>query len=125
MNLSGERTVKIKMYLRYLVAAAALLLMTTPLRATTITPGQSGVLPTDFGVVPTTLTPLDMVSGNFSLDGGAVAGSYGEGVIVDPFGLTCTGCLDFFFQLGESSTSKLKARHNLNWFRWTVPLVFG
>jgi len=93
--------------LHYLVAAATLLLTTTSLRATTITPGQTGVSPTDFGIVSSTTPILNMVTGTFSLDGGAVAGSYGEGVVVDPFGVTCTGCLDFFFQVGESSTSTL------------------
>jgi len=28
-----------------------------------------------------------------------------EGVAIDPFGVTCAGCLDFFFQLGENSSS--------------------
>jgi hypothetical protein len=92
--------------LHYLVAAAMLLLTTTSLRATTITPGQTGVSPTNFGVV-SSATPLAMVAGNFTLDGGAVVGAYGEGVLVDPFGITCTGCLDFFFQVGNHSGSTL------------------
>jgi hypothetical protein len=93
--------------LRYLVAAAALFLTTASLRATTITPGQTGVSPTDFGVIPSSTTPLAMVTAPFSLDGGAVVGEYGEGVIVDPLGITCTGCLDFFFQVGNHSGSTL------------------
>jgi hypothetical protein len=88
-----------------LLAAATMLLATPSLRATTITPGQTGVLPTDFGTVSSTTPVLEMVSGTFSLDGGALTGGYVEGVAVDPFGVTCTGCLDFFFQVGEDSTS--------------------
>src|SRR5579864_7754775 len=91
--------------LRYLVAAAALFLTTASLRATTITPGQTGVSPTDFGVVSSATPILASVSGTFSLDGGAVVGAYAEGVAVDPFGVTCTGCLDFFFQVGNHSGS--------------------
>lgn len=92
-------------WLYSLVAAATVLLMTPSLRATTITPGQSGVSPTDFGVVSSSTPFLDMVSGSFTLDGGAVVGGYAEGVAVDPFGVTCTGCLDFFFQVGDHSAS--------------------
>jgi len=85
-------------------AATTLLLMATSLHATTITSGQTGVSPTDFGTVPTT-TPLDEVSGSFSIGGGAITGSYEEGVVVDPFGVTCAGCLDFFVVVSEDSTS--------------------
>jgi hypothetical protein len=84
-----------------------LLLLTPSLDATTITPGQSGVSPTNFGTVSGATPILDSVSGTFSLDGGAVIGSYVEGVAVDPFGVTCTGCLDFFFQVGNHSGSTL------------------
>jgi len=91
--------------LNYLVAAAALLLTTTSVRATTITPGQTGVLPTNFGAVSSATPILDMVSGSFNIAGGAITGSYVEGVAVDPFGVTCSGCLDFFFQVGEDDTS--------------------
>jgi hypothetical protein len=95
----------VKLNKLHLVAAAMLLLTTAPLRATTITPGQTGVSPTDFGVVSSTTTILDMVTGTFTLDGGAVVGAYAEGVLIDPLGLTCTGCLDFFFQVGNHSPS--------------------
>jgi hypothetical protein len=93
--------------LHYLVAAATLLLTTTSLRATTITPGQTGVSPTNFGVITSTTPLLNIVNGTFTLDGGAVVGAYGEGVAVDPFGITCAGCLDFFFQVGNHSGSTL------------------
>ena len=90
-----------------LVVAVMLLLTTATLHATTITPGQTGVSPTDFGTVTSTTPFLAMVNGSFSLDGGAVVGGYGEGVAVDPFGVTCAGCLDFFFQVGNHSGSTL------------------
>jgi hypothetical protein len=91
--------------LRYLVVAAALCLTTMSLRATTITPGQTGVSPADFGTVSSSTSILDMVTGTFTLDGGAVVGAYAEGVAIDPFGITCAGCLDFFFQVGNHSPS--------------------
>lgn len=46
-----------------------------------------------------------MVSESFDIAGGSITGSYVEGVALDPFGVTCSGCLDFFFQVGEDSTS--------------------
>ncbi len=91
--------------LHHLVVAAALLLATASLHATTITPGQTGVSPTDFGTVSTKTPILDEVSGSFSIDSGAITGSYQEGVAVDPFGVTCTGCLDFFVIVSEDPTS--------------------
>lgn len=92
-------------WLHYIVVAATLLFVTTSVHATTITPGESGVLPTDFGTIPSSTQVLDQVNGTFNIAGGAITGSYVEGVAVDPFGITCSGCLDFFFQVGEDDTS--------------------
>ena len=92
-------------WLHYFVIAATLLFVTTSVHATTITPGQSGVLPTDFGSISSSTQFLDQVTGTFNIAGGAITGGYVEGVAVDPFGVTCSGCLDFFFQVGVDSTS--------------------
>jgi hypothetical protein len=86
------------------LAIAALLALTTPpLRADTISPGAS-VTP-DAYTLSTSPSILDEVSGTFNLDGGALTGSYVEGVVVDPLGITCTGCLDFFIEVNENSGS--------------------
>lgn len=107
-SAGGHMGMKMNMSrLRYLVAAATLLLTTPSLGATTITPGQNGVSPTNFGMITSGTPILNIVTGTFILDGGAVVGAYGEGVLVDPFGVTCTGCLDFFFQVGNHSGSTL------------------
>lgn len=89
--------------LRYLVAATALMLMTLPLYANTIAPGET-VSP-DVYTLLTAPTPLDEVTGTFDFDGGALTGSYVEGVVVDPLGIACAGCLDFFLDVTENSGS--------------------
>jgi PEP-CTERM motif len=90
--------------LRYLVAATALVLMTFPLRANVILPGQSGIAP---DVFPNPGSPplLGVTNGTFSFGSGTglLTGSYFEAVLVDPLGVTCTGCLDFAFQVNEDS----------------------
>ena len=45
---------------------------------------------------------LDETNGTFSLTAGAdtITGTYAEAVLVDPFGVTCAGCVDFALQVG-------------------------
>lgn len=90
--------------LRYLVAATALVLMTFPLHANGILPGQSGIAPDVFSN-PGSPPLLGQTNGTFSFGSGTslLTGSYFEAVLVDPLGVTCAGCLDFAFQVTEDS----------------------
>ena len=87
---------------RYLLAATVLILMTFPLHANPVLPGQSGITPDAF---PNVGSPplLGSTNGTFSFGSGAglLTGSYFEVVLVDPLGVTCAGCLDFAFQINE------------------------
>ena len=73
--------------------------------ASPIVPGQT-VSPDVFtlGSPPSLLAET---SGAFSLTAGAdtITGTYAEAVLVDPFGITCAGCLDFALQVGVDSGS--------------------
>jgi hypothetical protein len=91
--------------LRYIVAVAALMLMTFPVNANTIVPGQT-VSPDVFTL--STMPPLlGETTGTFSLatGGGNITGTYTDAVLVDPFGVTCAGCLDFAIQVTVNSGS--------------------
>lgn len=83
------------------LALAALMPVTLPLHANVVLPGDT-VSPDVFsnpGAVPL----LAQTSGTFSLGSGPglITGSYSEQVAVDPFGVTCAGCLDFAYQISE------------------------
>jgi len=81
---------------RTLFPAAALLFTGLSLHANTLAPG--GTVSPD--VFPFTTPPLlGHVKGTFDFDSGALTGSYKEDVLVDPFGVTCAGCLDFAYQI--------------------------
>ena len=64
-------------------------------------------LPVNAQVVPQALPDpgdvavLGFVTGTFQFGSGPglVTGIYEQGVLVDPFGLTCAGCLDFFWDV--------------------------
>jgi len=88
--------------LRYLVAGTVLILASFPLRANVILPGGS-VSPDVFSNPGSTPTLLGDITGTFSFGSGPglLTGSWEEVVLVDPFGVTCAGCLDFAFQLTE------------------------
>ncbi len=90
--------------LRYLVPAAVLTLMTVPLDANVLVPGASGVIP-DVFPNPGNVPLLDTVTGTFSFGSGAglITGTYVGVVAVDPFGVTCAGCLDFAYQISLDS----------------------
>jgi len=83
----------------FVLALTALLLLTVPLHANVLLPGSTvspDIFP-DVGSVPL----LDQTSGTFSFGSGPglITGSYVEEVAVDPLGITCSGCLDFGYQI--------------------------
>lgn len=84
---------------RFFVAATALLLTILPLDANTLLPGDTGT--PDVFADPGNVTPLGYMNGTFSFGSGIglITGTYFEVVVVDPLGITCSGCLDFAFQL--------------------------
>lgn len=84
---------------RLFVGATALLLTVLPLHANTLLPGDTGS--PDIFADPGNVAPLNYVSGTFSFGSGIglISGTYFEAVVVDPLGVTCSGCLDFVFQL--------------------------
>lgn len=83
---------------RYL---GVLLLAAMPLSANPVLLGQFGVTPDVFNLSgsPTTLAT---VSGTFSSTDGMSTGHWIETVMLDPFGVTCGGCLDFVLQVRYS-----------------------
>jgi len=91
-------------FLRYLMAATVVMLMTISLHANVVNPGDSNIVP---DVFPNVGNPplLGLTSGTFSLGSGTglLTGSYFDAVLVDPLGVTCAGCLDFAFQVNLDS----------------------
>jgi PEP-CTERM motif len=84
--------------LSYLVATAALMLMTFPLHANVLLPGDTNVPPDVFSV--SGMPPLlGDVTGSFNFGGGTLTGTWEDAVLVDPLGVTCSGCLDFAFEV--------------------------
>jgi hypothetical protein len=88
---------------RLLFTTTILLLLTVPLCADILLPGGN-VSPDLF---PNSGTPplLDSATGTFDFGSGSglITGTYFEAVAVDPFGVTCPGCLDFAFQVDLNS----------------------
>lgn len=84
--------------LRLLIVATPLILMTS-LDANVLPPGGMGS--PDVFANPGDVTPLGLESGSFSFGSGMglITGTYFETVVTDPLGITCSGCLDFAFQL--------------------------
>jgi hypothetical protein len=83
---------------RYLVAATALMLMSFPLHANVLLPGDTNV-PPDVFADPGNPPILGDLTGTFNFGGGVLTGSWEEVVLVDPLGVTCSGCLDFAFEV--------------------------
>lgn len=85
---------------------AAALMAAPVLHATPILPGQT-VIPQELVDPGESASILDFVEGEFSFahGGGVFTGWYEQGVLVDPFGLTCEGCLDFFYRVELYPTS--------------------
>lgn len=81
----------------------ALVLGAAGARATPLSPGGA-VTPEALALAdPSSLQILGSVTGSFDFGTGLghVTGSYEQGVVIDPFGLTCAGCLDFYFAVSE------------------------
>lgn len=85
--------------LRYLLAATVLMMMTFPLHANPILPG--GAVAPDVFTINSEPPLLGDLSGNFdfNFNGGHLTGTWEAAVLVDPFGVTCSGCLDFAYQV--------------------------
>jgi PEP-CTERM motif len=84
--------------------AVALMASAFPLSASPILPGGA-VSPLTELAQPQSAQVLGSVTGTYSFGSGGtlLSGTYLEGVAVDPFGITCAGCLDFYFQLTVDS----------------------
>jgi hypothetical protein len=89
---------------RYFLAASALVLMTVPLHANVIVPGDTGIIPEAF-TISTDPPILDEKTGSFNFGSGTLTGTYDMVVLVDPLGITCAGCLDFAFQVSVDPNS--------------------
>lgn len=81
------------------LALTAGMLVTFPLNANSILPG--GTVSPDIFPDPGSVPLLNHTSGTFSFGSGIglITGTYTEDVAVDPFGVTCSGCLDFGYQV--------------------------
>jgi len=88
--------------LRYIVAAVVLMLASLPLHANDLLPGNT-VSPDIFSNPVGSPPLLGDITGSFSFGSGIglLTGTWEEVVLVDPFGVTCTGCLDFAFVVNE------------------------
>jgi len=89
--------------LRTLIPAATLLFTGLALHANTLTLGDTVPVPPDVFTLSTTPPVLADTTGTFNFDSGALTGSYEEVVAVDPFGVTCAGCLDFAYKISLDS----------------------
>jgi hypothetical protein len=84
---------------RYVVAGTFLMLMTFPLHANPVLPG--GTVAPDVFTIDSTPPLLGDISGafDFTFGAGHLKGTWEEAVLVDPLGVTCSGCLDFAYQV--------------------------
>jgi hypothetical protein len=89
------------------ISIACLLLAASALQAMPILPG--GTVTPEQLPDPSGDPVLEETSGNFSFNIGAssffLSGNFEQGVMVDPFGITCAGCLDFFYQVDLNPNS--------------------
>ena len=102
--------------LSYLVATA-LILMTFPLHANVLLPGDTNV-PPDVFTLSGMPTLLGDVTGTFNFGGGSLTGTWEDVVLVDPLGVTCTGCLDFAFSVTVDPTLANAAIFSINFARF-------
>jgi len=87
-----------------MVAATVLVVATFPLHANVLLPGDTNILPDVFTLsAPPPL--LGSLTGTFNIGGGTLTGTWHDFVLVDPFGITCTGCLDFVFNVDIDPSS--------------------
>lgn len=84
---------------RYALAAAALMLLMVPLHANVLLPGDTNQPPDVFANPGSQPPLLGDLTGTFNINNGTVTGTWEEIVAVDPFGVTCSGCLDFALQV--------------------------
>lgn len=80
-------------------ALTALTVVTLPLHANVLLPG--GTVSPDIFPNPSSVSLLDQTGGTFSFGSGMGlnTGSYVEAVAIDPFGVTCSDCLDSAYQV--------------------------
>jgi hypothetical protein len=85
--------------LKSLLMAACFVLAAPGLQATPLVIGST-VVPQALAD-PSAAQVLGSTTGNFDFGSGPghLTGSFEQGVAVDPFGLTCAGCLDFYFSV--------------------------
>jgi len=102
-------------HVRTLLPAAMLLFTGLALHANTLTPG--GTVSPDVFTISTPPPLLGDTTGTFNFDGGVLTGSYEEAVAVDPFGITCAGCLDFAYKISLDPGSS-DAIFGLNFARY-------
>jgi hypothetical protein len=94
-----------RLWLRCLIPATALMVVTS-LDANVLLPGDTNK-PPDVFANPGSIPPLlGDITGTFSIAGGTVTGTWEERVAVDPFGVTCSGCLDFGLQITNDPGSR-------------------
>ena len=97
--------------LRHLLAAIVLMLMTFPLHATTLLPPGGTLSPVQGSPIPGNINSyiIDETSAGFFFAPGAgatfLSGQIEEAVLLDPFRLTCSTCLDFAFRISVDDTS--------------------
>jgi hypothetical protein len=82
--------------LNTLAVLCFLTLASPTLQATPLPPG--GTVVPEALPAPGAVIALGDVTGTYDFGSGPghITGTYEQGVVVDPFGLTCAGCLDFF-----------------------------
>ena len=90
---------------RHVIVATLVILPTLTLHATVLLPGDSNKPP---DVFPNPGHPgnLGDITGTFNIANGTLTGTWEELVAVDPFGITCSGCLDFAFQVNIDQGSE-------------------
>ncbi len=91
-------------HLRYRALFIAATLVASSLQANVLAPGDSNVLP-DIFTVSGDPPLLGDNTGTFNFGNGTITGTWESVVLVDPLGVTCSGCLDFAFQVSVDGSS--------------------
>lgn len=79
--------------------------MTFPVHAGTLLLPGGLISPVEGLSVNSTPSFLEDLTGSFSIDSGSITGTFEEVVVVDPLGSTCSGCLDYAFQVTVDANS--------------------
>jgi hypothetical protein len=111
-------------HLRHLVAATALMLLALPLHANIVNPGDFAT--PDLFPDPGNAPLLADITGIFNFGSGALRGTWEEIVAVDPFGISCSGCLDFafIFNVDQSSANPIATIGFANVFGYTTDMGY-